>query len=119
MEHEPAFLKSGVWGTTARKRRFSMLELRRDGAMIDDATTTDHGFIRAWAEAREGKPGRLDGRIPPLLRFDFGTPEPGLTEIAWDEFFDIFEHEQLALEYRETQGHLGRLYKFVPRQAPR
>jgi hypothetical protein len=85
--------------------------------MTDDAITTDHGFIRAWAEAREGKPGRLDGRASPLLRFDFGTPEPGLIEIAWDEFFDIFEHEKLALEYRDTPGHLGRLYKFVPRPA--
>jgi hypothetical protein len=83
--------------------------------MSDETTSTDHGFIRAWAEAREGRPGRLDVRGAPLLRFDFGTPEPGLTEIAWDEFFEIFERDQLALEYRDTPGHLGRLYKLVPR----
>jgi hypothetical protein len=87
--------------------------------MSEETTTTDHGFIRAWAEAREGRPGRLEGRLSingsPLLRFDFGTPETGLTEIAWDEFFDIFERDQLALEYRDNPGHLGRLYKLVPR----
>jgi hypothetical protein len=87
--------------------------------MSEETTTTDHGFIRAWAEAREGRPGRIEGRTSPggepLLRFDFGTPEHGLTEIAWDEFFDIFERDHLALEYRDTPGHLGRLYKFVAR----
>ena len=87
--------------------------------MSDETTTTDHGFIRAWAEAREGRPGRLEGRAPDggvaLLGFDFGTPEAGLQEIAWDEFFTIFEQNHLALEYRDTPGHLGRLYKFVPR----
>ena len=87
--------------------------------MSDETTTTDHGFIRAWAEAREGRPGRLETRNPagggPLLRFDFGTPESGLVEISWDEFFEIFERDQLALEYRDTPGHLGRLYKFLPR----
>jgi hypothetical protein len=87
--------------------------------MSDETTSTDHGFIRAWAEAREGRPAMLQGRVSaggqPLLRFDFGTPEPGLTEIAWHEFFDIFERDQLALEYRDTPGHLGRLYKFVSR----
>lgn len=87
--------------------------------MSDATTTIDHGFIRAWAEAREGRPGLLAGRVSatgsPLLRFDFGTPEPGLTEVAWDEFFEVFERDGLALEYRDTPGHLGRLYQFVPR----
>jgi hypothetical protein len=86
---------------------------------MSDETTTDHGFIRAWAEARDGRPGKLEGRISagghPLLRFDFGTPEAGLAEIAWDEFFEIFETDALALQFRESPGLLSRLYKFVPR----
>ena len=86
---------------------------------MGDETTTDHGFIRAWAEARDGRPGMLEGRTSasgaPLLRFDFGTPEPGLAEIAWDEFFEIFESDRLALEFRESPGHLSRFYKLVPR----
>jgi hypothetical protein len=87
--------------------------------MSEETTSIDHGFIRAWAEAREGRPGRLENRGAPLLRFDFGTPEPGLTEIAWDEFFEIFERQQLALEYADTPGHLGRLYKLVRRTTQR
>ncbi len=87
--------------------------------MSDETTSIDHGFIRAWAEAREGRPGRLEAVASaggtPLLRFDFGTPEAGLQEISWDEFFAIFERERLALEYRDTPGHLGRMYKFLPR----
>ncbi len=86
---------------------------------MSDETTTDHGLIRAWAEARDGRPGMIEGRVSsggaPLLRFDFGTPEPGLTEIAWDEFFAIFEADRLALEFREASGHLSRFYKLVTR----
>jgi hypothetical protein len=86
---------------------------------MNDETTTDHGFIRAWAEARDGRPGLLEGRISasgaPLLCFDFGTPEPGLQEIAWDEFFAIFEADRLALEFRETPGLVSRFYKLVRR----
>ncbi len=88
---------------------------------MSDETTFDHGFIRAWAEARDGRPALLEGRTSPdgnpLLRFDFGTPEPGLREIAWDEFFTIFETENLALNFREFSGQLSRFYKLVPRPA--
>jgi hypothetical protein len=88
---------------------------------MSDETTIDHGFIRAWAEARDGRPGKLEGRTfgsgRPLLRFDFGTPEPGLVEMPWHEFFEIFEAEALALQYRETPGLLSRLYLLVPREA--
>jgi hypothetical protein len=87
--------------------------------MSDETTTIDHGFIRAWAEAREGRPGRWEGRRSggggPSLGFDFGTPEPGLQEIAWDEFFSIFEQDRSALEYHDTPGHLDRRYTLVPR----
>ena len=86
---------------------------------MSDETTIDHGFIRAWAEARDGRPGMLEGRVSAggqkLLRFEFGTPEPGLTEIAWDEFFQIFEQDRLALEFREISGQISRFYRLVPR----
>ena len=86
---------------------------------MTDETTTDHAFIRNWAEARDGRPGALEGRTAPsgmrLLRFDFGTPEAGLIEIAWDEFFEIFEADKLALEYRDTPGMISRFYRLLPR----
>ena len=86
---------------------------------MSDETTFDHGFIRAWAEARDGRPAVLESRTSsvgnPLLRFDFGTPEPGLREIAWDEFFAVFEEEKLALDFRDAPGQLSRFYRLVPR----
>ncbi len=86
---------------------------------MSDESTIDHGFIRAWAEARDGRPALLEGRTTPsgnnMLRFDFGTPEAGLREIAWDEFFEVFEAEKLALEFRESAGSVSRFYKLVPR----
>ena len=86
---------------------------------MSDESTIDHGFIRAWAEARDGRPALLEGRTTPsgnnMLRFDFGTPEAGLREIAWDEFFEVFEAEKLALEFREFPGQVSRFYKLVPR----
>ena len=87
---------------------------------MSDETTFDHGFIRAWAEARDGRPAVLDSYVSasgnPLLRFDFGTPEPGLREVAWDEFFSIFEAERLAWDFREFPGQGSRFYKLGPRQ---
>ena len=86
---------------------------------MSDERTSDLGFIRGWAEARDGGPALLEGRTSPagnpLLRFDFGTPEPGLREIAWDEFFTIFEAEKLALNFREFPGQISRFYKLLPR----
>ncbi len=86
---------------------------------MSEETTTDHGFIRAWAEARDGRPAVLEGRVSAsgqqLLRFDFGTPEPGLREVAWDEFFAVFEADRLALEYRESGGQISRFYRLMPR----
>ncbi len=88
---------------------------------MSEERTVDHGFIRAWAEARDGRPALLEGRTSPgggpLLRFDFGTPEAGLREVAWDEFFVMFESERLALEFREFPGQISRFYKLIARGA--
>ncbi len=86
---------------------------------MSDETTYDHGFIRAWSEARDGRPACLDGQATadgrPALRFDFGTAEPGLRELSWDEFFAIFDGAGLALSFQEDRGQLSRAYGFVPR----
>ena len=53
---------------------------------------TDHAAIRRWAESHGGRPAKVDREGPGgILRLDFQEPEPGLTEIGWDEFFKIFE----------------------------
>ena len=59
---------------------------------------TDHAAIRRWTESHGGRPAKRDREgADGILRVDFQEPEPGLTEIDWEEFFAIFEERRLAL----------------------
>lgn len=81
-------------------------------------TTTDHDMIRQWAEARGGHPARVKGRGPGgILRIDFDEPEESLEQISWDDFFKIFDENDLAfLHQDETEdGKTSRFNKFVER----
>lgn len=81
-------------------------------------TTTSHEAIRKWAEARGGHPAKVRGRGPGgILRIDFGEPEESLETISWDEFFKVFDENDLAfLHQDETQeGGTSRFNKFVER----
>lgn len=68
-------------------------------------TTTNHDEIRRWAETHGGRPARVrstgEKADPGILRFDFGTPEDDLEEISWEEFFEKFEKNDLALLYQD------------------
>lgn len=85
--------------------------------------TTDHEFIRHWAEERDGTPSRVKGtggrEDPGMIRIDFPgySGRESLEPITWDEFFDKFEESHLALLYRETRhdGELDRFNKLVDR----
>src|SRR4051794_20014907 len=70
-------------------------------------TTQDHEEIRRWAEERGGKPAHVkstesDDDIG-ILRIDFPGYSGGgsLEEISWDEFFEKFDENNLALVYQE------------------
>ena len=83
---------------------------------------TDHDEIRAWAEARGGRPARLKGtggksQDAGVLRIDFGDEDEGLEEISWDEFFDVFEDRKLALLRQEetSGGKTSRFNRLVDR----
>ena len=84
-------------------------------------TITDHDKIRQWAEARGGRPARVKATAgrggDGVLRFDFGDKDDALEEISWDEFFAIFDENDLALlEQEETKsGAKSRFSKFVSR----
>ncbi len=84
-------------------------------------TTTDHEEIRAWVEARRGKPAKVaatDGRKGSgILRIDFGEPEESLSPIEWDEFFQIFDDRALAFLHEEETSDGKRSYfnKFISR----
>lgn len=88
----------------------------------DSRTTTDHEAIRAWAEARGGRPARVadtgDGRSGGgILRIDFQEPDEGLEEIDWDTFFQIFEDSGLAFLHQDktADGGTSRFNRFVSR----
>jgi hypothetical protein len=73
--------------------------------------TTDHRKIQQWAEARGGKPscvvGTGGGGDMGLLRIDFPgySGKGSLQEIGWEEFFEKFDEQNLALLYQEqTKG---------------
>jgi hypothetical protein len=86
--------------------------------MSTSKSTTSHKAIQSWIEARNGRPARVKaGGDGGILRVDFGKPEESLEEIAWDEFFDIFDKNELAFLYQdETQdGKTSRFSKFVSR----
>jgi hypothetical protein len=70
-------------------------------------TTTNHRQIRSWAEKHGGHPARVKrtgrGSDPGIIRIDFPgySGEGSLEEITWEEFFDQFDENDLALVYRD------------------
>jgi len=81
-------------------------------------TTTDHDTIRRWVEDRDGRPAKVkDDSDGGILRIDFREPEENLEEIAWEEFFRVFEDRKLAFLYQEktSSGGTSRFNKFVDR----
>jgi len=87
-------------------------------------TTTDHEQIRRWAEARGGKPAHVRGTggkdDTGIIRIDFpGYSGAGkLEEISWDEFFQKFDEQGLALVYQEqtAEGQKSNFNKLVSRE---
>ena len=71
--------------------------------MSASKTTTDHKLIRQWVESRGGHPSRVKnaGGAGGLLWIDFGAPEKNLKEIAWYEFFRIFDENKLVFLHQE------------------
>lgn len=82
--------------------------------------TTDHDEIRTWIEQREGRPSivaetRDNGRDGAMLRVDFGDQDDALEEISWEEFFQIFDENELAFLHQDetSSGKDSRFNKFV------
>ncbi len=81
----------------------------------DDLTaTTDHAVVRDLVEEYDGYPAhveRTEGNDSGLLRLAFpdvesrdGDPNEDLKELSWEEFFEEFDRERLALVYPEDLG---------------
>jgi hypothetical protein len=95
--------------------------------MSQARTTTDHEEIRTWATERGGKPSRVIGtgsdEDPGILRIDFPgySGEGSLEAISWEEFFEKFDEEGLALLIQDetADGHKSNFNKLVRREQSR
>lgn len=84
--------------------------------------THDHESIKRWVETRGGRPavvGATNGSNGSgILRIDFGEKEERLDEVTWEQFFEIFDRNNLDFLYQETTGDDAdsRFFKFVARE---
>lgn len=87
--------------------------------------TVDHDEIKRWVEERGGSPSIVKStktgsgeRESGLLRIDFGEQDENLEPIEWDEFFRIFDKNDLAFLYQEetADGDESFFNKFVSRE---
>ena len=82
--------------------------------------TKDHDEVRNWTEKRGGRPavvntGKTDKKNG-IIRFNFpGFQNKNLEDITWDEFFEIFDKNDLALLYQDKtkDGKESRFFKFI------
>jgi hypothetical protein len=88
-------------------------------------TTTDHDVIRAWIEARGGRPAAVEGtgdgdheQDAGLLRIEFRDDGDALDEVDWEPFFRTFDDRDLAFVYQEqtSDGEQSRFSRFVRRE---
>src|SRR5690242_9902607 len=109
---------------SASSRRSSSGTRSQGGRGGSAQMTTDHEFIRRWAEGRRAKPtcvrGTGGGGDTGVLRLDFpGYSGRGkLQPISWDEWFEKFDDQNLALLYQEKtkDGKKSNFNKLVSRE---
>lgn len=91
--------------------------------MSSAKTTTNHDEIRKWVEHRGGHPAVVaatenNGRSGGLLRIDYDEPggndDDALHRITWDEFFKIFDENDIAFLHSDGDS---RFSKFVARES--
>jgi hypothetical protein len=87
-------------------------------------TTTNHDEIRKWVEKRGGHPAVVSateskGGTSGLLRIDYDEPggndDDRLHRITWNEFFDVFDKNDIAFLY-DPEGE-SRFSKFVQKES--
>jgi hypothetical protein len=86
--------------------------------MSEPLKTTNHEVIRAWIEARQGRPAvARTAAKGAMLRVDFGDQEDDLEPIEWEEFFTILDDNELAFVHQDitAEGVPSRFNKFVER----
>ncbi|TGQ16199.1 MULTISPECIES: hypothetical protein [unclassified Mesorhizobium] len=89
--------------------------------MSEAMTTSNHEVIRAWIEARHGRPAVVaaPGKAA-TLRVDFGEGDEDLRPIEWEDFFKVLDDNNLAFVHQDmtAEGSPSRFNEFVPRSDP-
>jgi hypothetical protein len=93
--------------------------------MSSARTMTDHDQIRRWAEERHAQPAcvkRTGGKGDPgMIRLDFPgfTGKQSLAPISWNQWFDAFDDNGLALLVQDTtaRGQRSNFNKLVSRRS--
>ena len=93
--------------------------------MSSARTTTNHDEIRKWVEKRGGHPAVVAatedsrGKGGGLLRIDYDEPggndDDRLHRITWDEFFSIFDENDIAFLHDPESD--SRFSKFVAKES--
>ncbi|NJO02521.1 MAG: hypothetical protein HC880_13265 [Bacteroidia bacterium] len=85
-------------------------------------TTHKHEEIRRWAEERGGIPAKVasSGHGDGVLRIHFpdnSQQDKQFEEISWEEFFKIFDKNELDFLYQDKKksGETSTFHKFVAR----
>jgi ferritin-like metal-binding protein YciE len=99
----------------------------RGGTTAGSQVSTDHDEIRRWAEERGAHPACVKGTggksDTGMIRLDFPgyTGGESLQEITWDEFFQQFDQQNLALLYQEQTagGQKSNFNKLIGRETAR
>ena len=83
--------------------------------------TIDHETIREWVEKHGGCPAHVkktgQDDDPGILRIDFTgfSGQDSLEQISWEQFFEWFDENELALLYQDDD----RFNKLVSRESVR
>ena len=91
---------------------------------ISTTTTQDHATIKAWAEARNGRPVRIaydsTGRGPEPLKIYFDDEQYDVQQsvqtLDWEEWFAIFDSMNYSFAYSEN-GEDDRFHEIQGGQA--
>jgi hypothetical protein len=76
--------------------------------MAQTTRTIDHDEVKDWIVSRGGSPaaieGTFDGYGNGVLRVDFGATDEALDELSWEDFFRVFDDNDLAFVYESESG---------------
>lgn len=111
--------------TTAKKTSAKKTASSGASSTAKSHTSVDHEEIRNWAEERGAHPACVRGTGKKgdvgMIRLDFPgyTGDDKLQPISWDEWFDRFDENGLALVFQEKTagGERSNFNKLVSRES--